>query len=250
MNKMRKCVGVLGLCCLLLLTGLLSGCGQIGLPEGVGHYCGPPQLMMNGEIYKSTGITRPVYTTWAVGERVFLAEKTEPYLPEGYTAYGAVTLVDRAPEKDGEGSGMGEGTIYTNAATPETVYVYTETYSNMVHALVPHYVRYVSPALYAAENVARWSGRDYEVPKSNGAIVTDLPAGCTELGALHYIGRDALPARDLETNSLSYGEGCITDGCMAYADVADAGCLYLQVEHYGENGWQTAYLRCPLWMEE
>jgi hypothetical protein len=102
MNKMRKCVGVLGLCCLLLLTVLLSGCGQ--MVEAGGHYCGPPQLMMNGEIYKSTGITRPVYTTWAVGERVFLAEKTEPYLPEGYTAYGAVTLVDRAPEKDGEGA--------------------------------------------------------------------------------------------------------------------------------------------------
>ena len=245
MNRVRKSVW---LCAFLLLTLLLSGCGQ--MVEAGGHYCGPPQLMMNGQIYEDTGITRPVYATWEVGERVFLAEKTEPYLPEGYTEYGSVTLVEHAPEKDGEGAGMGEGAIYTNAAAPDTVYVYTEVYSSLTHTLVPHYVRYVSPALSAAQNIVRWSGRDYDVPLSDGRITAELPAGCTELGALHYIGRDVLPTQDLETNSLTYGEGCITDGCIAYADPADDTHLYLQVEHYGENGWQTAYLLCPLWREE
>ena len=233
MNKMRKCVGVLGLCCLLLLTGLLSGCGQ--MVEAGGHYCGPTQMMWNGEIYRSTGTARFVMTSETRGG--YVTTPFTAYLPEGYTAYGPAVPVDHQPAENGEVHGIGEGTIYTNPSTPDAVYIYTlvPIYNNASYIDTPHYVRFISEALDAGQNLIHWQGSNYRMTES---VLDALPDGCVELGVLHSVGWDALPAEDLQTNSITYGDGRLTDGCTVYEG---SGKLYVQISVWRDGGDQTAY---------
>ena len=247
MNRARKCVGLLAVCALLLLTAVLSGCGQIGLPEGVGHYCGPYELMMNGQLYQYVGIGR--YEPLAGSERVvYVTSPSTAYLPEGYTEYGPAVKVEHRPEKDGEVAGW-SGTIYVSAETPEAVYLYTEVHSSAYHTSTPHYVRFVSEALYEGHDLIRWSGADYRVSRED-QVVDALPDGCVELGGLTFIGRDALPAEDLQTNLSAYDGGLPVDGWSVYADAADPQHLYVQVTVWGDGGERQAYHVCGLVEEE
>lgn len=229
MNKMRKSVGVLGLCCLLLLTVLLSGCGQIGLPEGMGHYCGPTELMMNGQLYHDAGTARLQYVEWDSGPRVFCVDHpNETALPEGYTEYGPTIPVERRAEKDGELAAGFEGTIYTSEATPEAVYILGSVYDSISKERKLQYVRFVSETLLAQEDTLCWQDALYREAENHEGET--LPEGFTEVGKLCYVGWDALPRNDLETNAPGYGsDGGITDGCTVYADPADDTTLYVQI---------------------
>lgn len=238
MNRMKKCVGVWGLCCLLLLTALLSGCTYAHVPdegaEGGGHYCGPTELMWNGEIYHSTGIGRYEYLPG--GEMVAYGNSPgTAYLPEGFAQHGPSTEVDRRPQADGETFGVGEGIIYTNPDAPETVYIRAVVVSPTYHTETSHYIRFVSDALWNGENLIRWNGSDYRMTEE---VLDVLPDGCTELGRLCFVGRDTLPKLDLETNSLTYGEGRLTDGRKVYEG---DGKLYVQITVWRSGSEQTAY---------
>jgi hypothetical protein len=229
MNRVKKCVGLLVCCALLVLAAALSGCGQVGLPEGMGHYCGPTELMMNGQIYHDAGTTRLQYAEWDSGPRVFRVDHpTETVLPEGYIEYGPTIPVEHKAEKDGEMAAGFEGTIYTSETTPEVVYILGNVYDSISKERKPQYVRFVSETLRAQEDTLYWQGALYREAEDYGGEV--LPAGLTEVGKICYVGWDALPRNDLETNAPSYGsDGGITDGCTVYADPADDTTLYVQI---------------------
>ena len=251
MNRVRKCVGLLVCCALLALMAALSGCGQDepsdDMVEAGGHYCGPYELMMNGEIYRFMDIAR--YEPINGGSRVaYVNSPSTAYLPEGYTEYGPAVTVERRPEKDGEAA-LWSGTIYVSDATPEAVYLYADVVSRAYNTSTPHYVRFVSEALYEGHDLIRWNGADYHI-SGEGEVLDALPAACQELGTLTFIGRDALPQEDLQTNCPAYAGGFLVDGWSVCADPADPAHLYVQVTVWRDGGEQQAYHVCDLVTEE
>ena len=247
MNRVKKCVGLLVFCTLLVLTAALSGCAQSEPPEDSGeegmHYCGPYELMMNGQIYKYMDVAR--YEPINGGSRVaYINSPTTAYLPEGYTEYGPAVTVERRPEKDGEAA-LWSGTIYVSDTTPEAVYLYADVVSNAYRTAAPHYVRFVSEALYEGHDLIRWNGADYRI-SDEGEVLDALPATCQELGTLTFISWDALPKEDLQTNCPAYDGGLLVDGWRVYADPADSEHLYVQVTVWRDGGERQAYHVCGL----
>ena len=224
--------------CICLAVGLLPG--EIDGPEVQDL---PPILMVNGTLYYDSGIGRYVYSADG-SSAVYINSPSTAYLPEGYEEYDAVTLVEGMPQADGETNVYAEGVIYTNSRTSDVVYVYTMVYNNATHTSMPHYVRFVSEKLWCHHEFVYWNGQDYRMDRQN-TVAETLPKGSAELGVLHFVGRDTVPMRDLETNCTTYGEGRLSDGCSVYANPDDPDCIYVQVTLRRADGEYTAYLVCP-----
>lgn len=219
--------------------------GSDSLPGGI-----RPALLVDGTLFYWTGPAMAIVGADTPGAMVTTIATGDTCLPEGYEPYGEITSVTAGPAvADGELTAgfSASGTIYTSEATPEAVYVRMTT-----DWFTDDYIRFVSAELDGSR--LRWQGRDYRIGQSawNGAALSwleELPEGCEAVGQLRYIGRDALPEGDLETNSTSDGYGYSLEGRTVYADPDDPAYIYVFASRCWRSGQTDGYWQCPLWTE-
>ena len=220
--------------------------GSDSLPGGI-----RPVLLVDGTLFYWTGPAMAITGADTPGAMVTTIATGDTCLPEGYGPYGDIASVTAGPAAaDGELTAgfSASGTIYTSEATPEAVYVQMTT-----DWFADCYIRFVSAQLDGSR--LRWRGQDYRVGQSawDGsalAWVEELPEGCKAVGPLHYVGRDTLPAGELETNGASDGYGYSLEGREVYADPADPAYVYVAATRYWRGGQTDGYWQCPLWTAE
>ena len=261
----RKWVGAAACLCLLAMGALgiwYAGSGEM-VPAGDGVDADAaaegsdslpggmrPALLVDGTLFYWTGPAMAIVGADTPGVMVSTTAAGDTCLPEGYEPYGEITAVTAGPAvADGElAAGFSaSGTIYTSEATPEAVYVQMTT-----DWFTDSYIRFVSAELDGSR--LRWQGRDYRIGQNawNGAALLwleELPEGCEAVGQLRYVGRDALPEGDLETNSTSDGYGYSLQGREVYVNPDDAAYVYVFAPRYWRGGQTDGYWQCPLWAE-
>lgn len=202
-------------------------------PDGGGVGCGTlpggirPELLADGTVFYWSGMSHVI------------PGRPETYLPEGYAEYGRISSVTESEATEDcqmKAGFAASGTIYTSKITPEAVYVLMTT-----DWFEDAYVRFTSSELSVCRII--WNGESYQfVPGYSEGIevLKELPEGCELVGRLHYIGDDAIPVNDLETN---YPQ----EGREVFYDSEDPDYIYVHERHSWREGEYDTYLKCPLW---
>lgn len=205
------------------------GDGCVTLPGNI-----TPELNVGGKLYHWDGMSQVV------------PGFAETYLPDGYTRYGALTVVPESEEPGESELRAGfdaTGTIYTSEETPEAVYVLMTT-----GWFEDQYVRFISDELTGSRLM--WNGRSFRINpwvSDENEIVRELPEGCEQVGTLHFIGRDHIPQNDLETNCPNDPQGGTLEGRPVYRDPTDPDHIYVYWRENWREGADDAYIQCPLW---
>lgn len=196
------------------------GCSM--LPRGI-----RPELLVGGTVFY-----------WSNASQV-IPGLPETFLPKGYAEYGGISSVTESEVTEDCQMKAGfdaSGTIYTSEITPEAVYVLMTT-----DWFKCAYIRFISSELSVSRIM--WNGESYRfVPGYGGGIevLEELPEDCELVGQLHFIGKDAIPVNDLETN---YPQ----EGRKVFCDSEDPDYIYVHERHYWREGAYDTYLKCPLW---
>lgn len=205
-----------------------------------------PVLRVGGALYRCTGMSLPVYLDASAG--VYVTDgSADTVLPEGFSARGelsGVTAEEPTEDMQLQAGFAATGTVYTSADYPNVVYARLTT-----AWFAEQYVRFAADALGENRLIA-WQGRNYRVAIGHAGeedILRELPEGAVPLGTLHYVGQDAAPENDLETNCREDDYAKPLDGREVYADPNDDSRLYVYERHYWREGDYPAWLICPLW---
>lgn len=220
---------------------LSSGRGfYIDFPKGL-----RPMMMVNGKLYRCTGFH---YPDVSIGSTVSTLEDGSTILPEGYIAIGEISgITEEVPsvELQLRAGFEATGTVFTNEQTPEVIYVLmtTDSYSN-------YYVRFASDDLHDNECMS-YQGRHYRINIRDDICekIKELPEECVLIGELKYIGSDAIPLNDLETNRIADGYSKALNGREVFADPNDPSILYVYEHQYWKQGDYPAWRVCRLWSE-
>ena len=218
-----------------------SGRGWYGdLPKGL-----RPMVMVGGKLYRWTGLSKEFCFR---GEEVYTVGDSSTVLPEGYTVAGELSGITEAVPSEELQLRAGfdaTGTVFVSAETPEVVYALmtTDWFENF-------YIRFVSDELRDNECIS-YQGRAYRISIGTDICekVEALPEGCVLAGTLQYIGSDAIPVGDLETNCISDSYSKTLHGREVYTDPADPGVLYVYEHQYWAQGDYPAWRACRLWSE-
>lgn len=219
---------------------LSSGSGWYGdLPKGL-----RPMLMVNGKLFRWTGMSKELHILDS-GE-VFTVADNSTILPDGYEPIGEISgITEEVPTQELQlrAAFKASGTMYTNAETPEVIYVLMTT-----DWFEDHYIRFVSDDLKDCECIA-YLGRQYRINVGTDICerVKELPEGCELVGKLRYIGRDLLPVNDLEVNRPGDSFSKVLDGREVYADPNDSSVIYVYEHYYWSQGDYPAWRVCHLW---
>ncbi len=204
-----------------------------------------PSLRVKGKTYYWYGLSEELR---GVEFGYVYSENGTSVLPEGFAEYAALGEV--SPESPDGDCAMtagfeASGTVYTNEAAPEAVYVLMST-----EWFEEYYIRFVSAELDEGYRIM-WQGRHYElapwIAEGANEKLLQLPEGCVSAGELEYIGRDKVPQNELETNCPADGYGQAFFGRQIWYDPADETHIYVYQRHYWSGGEYDEYLKCPLW---
>lgn len=170
------------------------------------------------------------------------------YLPEGFHECGEIrgVTLDKPTENLQLQAGFeASGTVFVSEEYPAVVYVLMHT---GWFAEAGSYVRFVSDALGDNELLS-WQGRTYTFSWDTDAppLLEALPKGCEFIGNLRFVGDDAIPAGDLETNRRSDSYFKPLDGREVYAFPGDGSVLYVFERQYWQGGDYPAWWACHLW---
>ncbi|MBQ8831396.1 MAG: hypothetical protein IJ017_07330 [Oscillospiraceae bacterium] len=206
-----------------------------------------PVIMVNGKLYTWTRLAvNRDFLDYGNGTEVFYSGDGNTFLPEGYIEAGKISeITAETPTEDMQlmAGFEASGTVYTSEITPEVVYVLMTT-----DWFDSKYVRFASDDLCGGECIF-YNGNLYRISIGTGIspTVEELPEECVVIGTLKYIGDDAVPAADLETNCVSDTYGKYIDGREVYADPNDNSVIYVYEHQYWAQGDYPAYLACNLW---
>lgn len=187
----------------------------------------------------------PIHGADVSGGEVYVNAAGSTELPDGYTEAGDISSVTQDALSEERQLRVGydaTGTIYTSQATPEVVYVLIR--SDAFDAFDEAYFRFVSDArekdsIFYQGNLYLADFRDYSPRK-------ELPTGCQQIGALHFIGIDGIPTQDLETNCPGDSYSQALEDRAVYFDPNNPDYLYIYERHYWAQGEYSAYLPCPI----
>lgn len=207
-----------------------------------GYY---PVLMVNGKLFTWTRLAvRQDFLEYSDGTTdVFYRGDGNTFLPDGYTEVGEISeITDETPTEDLQLMAGFEptGTVFTSEVTPEVVYVLmtTDWFEN-------YYIRFVSDDLRDNECIS-YGGKQYRFTLFS-ETVKELPSECVSVGTLKYIGPDAVPAADLETNCVSDGFGKYLGGREVFMKPDDDSTLYVYEHYYWAQGDYPTWRICKLW---
>lgn len=208
--------------------GTTDGVGM--LPKGI-----QPELLVDGTIFY-----------WSKLSQV-IPGLIETYLPEGYTEYGRISSITESEVTEDCQMKAGfdaSGTIYTSEITPEAVYVLMTT-----DWFESRYVRFITSELNGSRIM--WNGKHYRIAPWLGEgmseVLEELPEGCELVGQLHFIGEDAVPVNDLETNCKNDSFNRSLEGREVFYDSSDPDYIYVYERYYWREGERDTYLKCSLW---
>ena len=211
------------------------------LPGGI-----RPEILVNGKLYYWDRFAYPLASDQTEG--IFINATGDTVLPEGFTPIGEISSVTENPpaeDKQMKAGFFATGTVFTNEASPEVVYVLLD--ADCFDREAPYYIRFISGELDVGYRIL-CNGCSYLIRIGDGTceVLKELPAGCVEVGKLHYIGLDLLPENDLETNCPNDTYSKTLEGRQVYIDYAEPEFLYLYEKQYWAEGCYDAYLKCPL----
>lgn len=213
--------------------------GASRLPGGI-----TPVLQVGGTLYEWTGLAQRVFLD--DGGSYSIMGTSDTYLPEGYEPCGEISGVTReepAEDLQLQAGFEASGTVFVSEGHPAVVYVLMTT-----DWLEGSYVRFVSGALGDNELVS-WQGRTYRFSlfAEHSEVVEELPEGCELIGNLHFVGYDAIPTEDFETNCRGDCYAKPLEGREVYAAPGDDSVLYVYEHHYWAQGDYPAWRACRLW---
>lgn len=248
---------------LLLLTGCSAAEPVSSVPAGtiiptdpyavdVGMYYGDfpdgiqPAIRVDGKNYYYAGTSLKHYGTEAPEATVYVKGDEETFLPDGYAEVGwisSVTTEALTEELQFRAGCDAAGEVYTSETTPNVVYIHLT--AEWFDELKPQYYRFISEEM--RYETIRYQGELYQISFGTDLCETleELPEGCEEAGSLHFIGTDAMPKRDLETNCPSDGFSKALEGRKVYFDPDDPEYLYVYEHHYWAEGDYPTYRACP-----
>ncbi len=239
----------------LLLLCILAGCGSspshsdtasFGADHGTSILGGIlPAVRIGGTDYTYTGLAFPIHGADVSGGEVYVNAAGSTELPDGYTEAGDISSVTQDALSEERQLRVGydaTGTIYTSQATPEVVYVLIR--SDAFDAFDAAYFRFVSAA--RTKDSIYYQGNRYFAGFGALSAVKELPAGCQQIGTLHFIGIDGIPTQDLETNCPGDSYSQALEGRAVYFDPNNPDYLYIYERHYWAQGDYPAYVPCPL----
>lgn len=213
--------------------------GASRLPGGI-----TPVLRVGGTLYEWTGLAQRVFLD--DGGSYSIMGTSDTYLPEGYEPcgeIGGVTAEEPAEDFQLQAGFEAAGTVFVSEGHPAVVYALMTT-----DWLEGSYVRFVSEALGDNELVT-WQGRMYRFSlfAERSEVVEELPEGCELIGNLHFVGYDAIPTEDFETNCRGDCYAKPLEGREVYAVPGDDSVLYVYEHHYWAQGDYPAWRECHLW---
>ena len=239
----------------LLLLCILVGCSSgpsgsdsasFGADHGTSIPGGiVPSVRIGGTDYTYTGLAFPIHGADVQGGEVYVNAAGSTELPDGYTEAGDISSVtqDALSEECQLRAGYdATGTIYTSSATPEVVYALIR--SDAFDAFDEAYFRFVSDA--RGKDSIYYQGNRYLADFGALSPVKELPTGCQQIGTLHFIGIDGIPAQDLETNCPGDSYSQALEGRAVYFDPNNPDYLYVYEQQYWAQGDYPAYAPCPL----
>ena len=205
-----------------------------------------PQILVGDTVYYWTGMAQKRTGADTQGMQVSSPGDGSTYLPEGYTDYGAfLKTVDSPPveELQLQADFSAFGTVYRNPETPEVIYILMTT-----DWFDSQYVRFTSAEIYNGSRIA-WNGRHYRTVFTDGLTtpLEELPEGAVSVGALHFIGEDRIPQKNLETNCLCDNYAYSLEGREAFAIPGESDRIYVYSTKFWSGGSQGVYWECPLW---
>ena len=199
-----------------------------------------PQILVGDTVYYWSGTVQELTGTQTNTNRI------SP--PEGFHEYGGfLATVDTPPTEDlqmqAEFSAF--GTVYRNPDAPEVIYILmtTDWFNDT-------YVRFASRDIFDGDRIA-WNGQQYCVPFRKGidTPLEALPETAVSIGALHFIGLDYIPQKDLETNCIGDDHGHSLEGREAFYDTNNPDVIYIYAMDYSSDGSKGVYWECPIWEE-
>ena len=204
-----------------------------------------PQLLVGDKVYYWAGMSQQHTGADTPGKRVSVPSDGSTYLPEGFKEYGSfLATVDTPPteELQLQADFSAFGTVYRNPDAPEVVYILITT-----DWFESRYVRFASREIFDGDRIA-WGGTQYcaMFRKGTDAPLEKLPKGAVSIGTLHYIGRDYMPEKDLETNCISDDYAMSLEGREVFADPNEPDYIYVYSTHLNSGG---GYYKCPVWKE-
>ena len=239
----------------LLLLCVLAGCSSdpsnsdtasLGADHGTSIPGGiVPEIRIGGTDYTYTGLAFPLHGADVSGGEVYVNAAGSTELPAGYTEAGDISSVTQDALSEERQLRVGydaTGTIYTSQATPEVVYALIR--SDAFDAFDEAYFRFISAA--RTKDSIYYQGSQYLADFGNLSPVKELPAGCQQIGTLHFIGFDGIPAQDLETNCPGDSYSQALEGRAVYLDPNNPDYLYIYEQQYWAQGDYPAYAPCPL----
>lgn len=221
-------------------------------PGMCGPACGPvpggitPELRVGGTLYQYAGMSARLFLD--PGGSYSLMGDGSTYLPEGYEPCGRISgITMEEPVEDFQlraGFEAG-GTVFASGEHPAVVYVLLCAEWTAEQG---SYVRFVSDELGDNELLS-WQGQMYRFSSDYEAceLLEELPAGCELAGTLRFVGKDSVPAGDLETNRRGDNYAKPTDGREVYVLPGDSSVLYVYEHHYWAGGDYPAWRACHLW---
>ena len=223
----------------ITVPAFLSG-GQTepAFPEWAGSHAdvmGVQTLEIGGKVYRWTEMEREkTDVVWEAGRGRFA--QGEEWIPEGFVRCAGLDEVPMVTSNDSPGPWSDlkyEGAVYTCGDCPDVVYVLvTVTQNGSVLWDIDRYVaRYTTEAI-GQNRILIHGGRRYLLGADAESSVDALPEGAAEIGTVRYVGRDHVPAGELETNreaDTCYGSYPL-EGKSVYAVPGDETVLYIFLE--------------------
>ena len=143
-----------------------------------------PELMVNGKLYYWDNFAYPLGSD--LFEGVYIDATGKTVLPAGYAPTGQISSVtENSPTEDSQlkAGFSATGTIYTNEASPEAVYVLLD--ADWFDGKGPYYIRFISDELAVGGRIS-WQGRDYLFRPGSDEfeVLRELPEGCEAIFTL------------------------------------------------------------------
>ena len=213
---------------------------------GVFFYPGDfrPEIKIADKTFYWSELSDKITGTDEVYSQVTAIADGETFLPDTYEEYNIISSTTTSDITDNcqmKASFDATGIIYTSETTPEVIYVLmsTDWFEN-------EYVRFVSSEfingshIFLNENV-------YTISIGNTSSEKELPDGCKSAGTLHFIGQDAIPTNNLETNCPNDTYSYSLEGREVFVDPENNEYIYVYEKQYWAGGDYDACLKCPIY---